>query len=164
MIRLTKLTDYGIVLMTHLAVYQDRRWNAADLASETQLPAPMVSKILKHLVRAGLLDSKRGALGGYRLQKNAAQVSVVDIIAALDGPIALTECSDETTDECSYEAICRVRSHWQRINTALKEALMSVTLEEMARSVEEAAPADASDLLGFDEAKNASDPLITLGR
>ncbi len=164
MIRLTKLTDYGIVLMTHLAVYQDRRWNSADLASETHLPSPMVSKILKHLARAGLLDSKRGASGGYRLHKRASDVSVVDIIAALDGPIALTECSDETSDECSYEAICRVKSHWQRINTALKEALMSVTLEEMARSVEEAVPADASHLLADGESVKVHDPLIILGR
>ncbi len=137
MIRLTKLTDYGIVLMSHLAVHCDRRWNATDLAADTQLPVPTVSKILKMLVRSELLHSHRGSKGGYILARNAASISVVDIISALDGPIALTECSDETTEECSYEAICRVRSNWMRINQAVRNALEGVTLEEMAKSVPE---------------------------
>ena len=132
MIRLTRLTDYGIVLMSHLAAYGDRRWNAAELAADTQLPAPTVSKILKLLVRADLLDSHRGVKGGYSLARSSAEISVVDIIDALDGPIALTECADETGDDCSYEAVCRVKTNWQRINQVVKEALSQVTLEEMS--------------------------------
>ena len=135
MIRLTRLTDYGIVLMSHLAVHGDRRWNAADLAADTKLPAPTVSKILKLLVRADLLDSHRGVKGGYSLARSSSDISVVDIIDALDGPIALTECSDESGDDCSYEADCRVKTNWQRINQVVKEALSQVTLEEMSARV-----------------------------
>ncbi len=164
MIRLTKLTDYGIVLMTHLAAYRDRRWNAADLASETQLPAPMVSTILKQLVREGLLDSKRGAKGGYSLEKSAKDISVVDIITALDGPIALTECSDETTDECSYEAICRVKSHWLKINSVVRDALVRVTLDEMARDIETLSMDSIELSTRSNDSAAADRPLITLGR
>ena len=81
MIRLTKQTDYGIVLMTEMAICEDRRYNATDLSTESHLPLPMVSKILKILARAGLLDSRRGATGGYRLSRPAREVSVAQIIA-----------------------------------------------------------------------------------
>lgn len=133
MIRLTKQTDYGIVLMTHLARQPGEYFNAPELAAEAHLPLPMVSKILKLLARAGLLDSQRGVKGGYALARLAREVSVADIISALDGPIAITECIEDSPDECSYEAHCGVRQNWQRINSAVRRALEEITLEEMAR-------------------------------
>lgn len=132
MIRLTKLTDYGIVLLSQLAVSSQEHHNAPELARETHLPLPMVSKILKLLARSGLLESHRGVKGGYRLSRSPAQISVAEIIGALEGPIAITECAPESSEECSYEAFCRVRANWQRINSVVREALGSVTLEEMA--------------------------------
>jgi FeS assembly SUF system regulator len=132
MIRLTKQTDYGIVLLSHLVVSPEEHHNAPGLARETHLPLPMVSKILKLLARSGLLESHRGVKGGYRLARSASQISVADIIAALEGPIAITECAPDSSEECSYEAFCRVRTNWQRINRAVRDALASVTLQEMA--------------------------------
>ena len=132
MIRLTKQTDYGIVLLSHLAVSSEDHLNAPELARETHLPLPMVSKILKTLARSGLLESHRGVKGGYRLARSAAAISVAEIIAALEGPIAITECAPESSDECSYEGFCRVRTNWQRINRAVRDALAGVSLEEMA--------------------------------
>lgn len=133
MIRLTKQSDYGIVLVTEMAAVPDQRHNAPDLAAHTHLPLPMVSKILKILVKAGLLESTRGVKGGYRLSRSAREISVAQVIAALEGPIAITECSEETTDECDYESICRVRGNWLRINRAVREALEQISLEEMAQ-------------------------------
>jgi FeS assembly SUF system regulator len=140
MIRLTKQTDYGIVLMCRLARDRDGIdrgavvHNATDLAAETHLPLPMVSKILKLLARAGLLTSHRGVKGGYSLAHEPARVTVADIIEALEGPIAITECIEDSPDECSYEAFCRVRRNWQLINDAVRQALQRITLEEMAQT------------------------------
>lgn len=132
MIRLTKQTDYGIVLLSQIATANGAQFTAPELAEDTHLPAPMVSKILKGLTRAGLLVSQRGAKGGYSLARPASDISVASIIEALEGPIAITECVEESEDGCSYEATCRVRSNWQRINQAVSGALGSITLAEMA--------------------------------
>jgi len=131
MIRLTKQADYGIVLLTQLA--STGQAPATELALQTHLPGPMVSKILKLLARSGLLVSHRGVRGGYELGRSAAEISVADVILALEGPIALTECSEHSDHECSYEAFCRVRENWQRINRAVREALENITIADMAR-------------------------------
>jgi FeS assembly SUF system regulator len=130
MIRITKQTDYGIVLLTHLASQPERQLNAPELASETQLPLPMVSKILKLLVREGLLLSHRGVKGGYSLGRPPAEITMAEIIAALEGPIAITECVDVSSD-CSHEQLCPVRSNWHRINAAVRGALEEISLAEM---------------------------------
>ncbi|MEO7994565.1 MAG: SUF system Fe-S cluster assembly regulator [bacterium] len=136
MLRLTKLTDYGIVLMTHLA--QDRQTslhNARDLAAEAQISLPMVNKILKHLATGGLLASHRGVKGGYTLARPAERISVAQIVQALEGPVAITECSlpsgDPAEHSCEREDICRVRTHTQRINQVIWEALGNVPLSEL---------------------------------
>jgi FeS assembly SUF system regulator len=131
MIRITKQTDYGIVLLTHLSAQPERQYNAPDLAAEAQLPLPMVSKILKHLAREGLLLSHRGVKGGYSLARPPREISMAEIISALEGPIAITECIDEMGN-CFHEPICQVRSNWQRINDAVRGALAGITLAEMA--------------------------------
>lgn len=130
MIRITKQTDYGIVLLTHLAGQPDRHLNAPELAAETQLPLPMVSKILKLLVREGLLVSHRGVKGGYSLTRPPGEITMAEIIGCLEGPIAITECIDDGSD-CSHERLCPVRSNWQRINAAVRGALEGITLAEM---------------------------------
>ncbi len=150
MIRLTKQADYGIVLMTQLA--STGRAAAAELAVQTHLPAPMVSKILKLLARAGLLVSHRGVHGGYELARSAAEISVAHVIFALEGPIALTECSEHSEHECSYEAFCRVRDNWLRIDRAVRGALEDITIAEMAR------PDFMAGAVG-----RAAEPLIPLG-
>lgn len=132
MIRITKQTDYGIVLLTHLAAHPDRPYNAPELSAEARLPLPMVSKILKLLARDGLLTSHRGVKGGYSLSRPAGEISMAEIIASLEGPIAITECISVDSD-CTHEALCPVRSNWQRINQAVRAALEGITLAEMAR-------------------------------
>ncbi len=132
MIRITKQTDYGIVLLTHLAVNAERQYAAPELAAEARLPLPMASKILKLLARDGLLASHRGVKGGYSLARGAEEISMAEIITALEGPIAITECISVESD-CSHEALCPVRGNWQRINLAVRTALEGISLAEMAQ-------------------------------
>ncbi|HRC88107.1 MAG TPA: SUF system Fe-S cluster assembly regulator [Thermoanaerobaculia bacterium] len=133
MIRITRLTDYGIVLLSQMAMEPERRFNAPDLAAETRLPQPMVSKILKMLARSGLLLSHRGVHGGYSLARPAEQIDMAQIITALEGPIAVTECNEDLPGSCLQEASCPVRGNWLRINRAIRDALAEITLAEMSR-------------------------------
>lgn len=130
MIRLSKLADYGIVMTAHLAQDQGQA-STQEIAAATGIPQPMASKILKLLARADLLRSRRGAHGGYELARPAGEISVAQIIEALEGPIALTECVDETGG-CGLELICQARTNWPRINDAIREALEEISLAEMA--------------------------------
>lgn len=131
--RLSKITDYGIVLMTQLASrHDDAPRNARELASEVELPLPVVSKILKSLARRELLSSQRGAKGGFRLARPPHMINVTEMIEALEGPVALTECSTPLGD-CSHQATCRVRDPWQVINRVVHDALRQITLADLAQ-------------------------------
>lgn len=129
MLRMSRVTDYGLVLLTHLAAGDPARvHNARELAESAHLPLPMVSKILKALAREGFLASHRGVKGGYTLARLPADVSVVEVIDALEGPIALTECG---SGSCEREASCRVRAPWQRINKVVRQSLEDVRLADL---------------------------------
>jgi FeS assembly SUF system regulator len=130
MLRLSKLTDYGLVVMTELAREPERLHSAAGVAEATGVALPTVTKLLKLLSRAGLVRSVRGARGGYRLQREARHVSVAQVVDALEGPVALTECSSEE-GLCEQEASCAIRGRFQHINDAIRAALEGVTLAEM---------------------------------
>ena len=135
MIRLSKLADYGIVIMTHLARHPERQQTAPEIAARSHCPLPMASKILKVLARAELLVSHRGAKGGYGLARPAHAISVAEVIEALDGPIAITSCTEPGPGDCGIEALCPARANWQRINRAIREALEGITLAEMAHAI-----------------------------
>jgi FeS assembly SUF system regulator len=134
-IRLSKLADYGIVMMTNMARHPQRQHNAAEIAAESHIPQPMASKILKGLARAGLLKSHRGAKGGYGLARPAESITVAEVIVALDGPIALTACIEDGPGGCEIEALCPARANWQRINDAIRNALDGITMAEMAQAL-----------------------------
>ena len=148
MIRLSRLADYGVVLACQMAVKADRCHNAFDLAAATGLPAPTVSKLLAAMARAGVLVSQRGAKGGYRLARGPEAITAADIVTAVDGPIALTVCIEHGAGACDVESLCPSRSGWRRINDAVRDAMKSVSLAELAFSM----PADFSDLSGLSTA------------
>ncbi len=134
MIKIGRLTDYGILLMRYMAAHRERTHNAGSVAAEVHLPVPTVSKLLRELARGGLLDSQRGAKGGYELARAPEEISVAQIITALEGPIALTACSIVDSDpDCEHEPMCPVRGHWTRINRAISDALEGISLAEMAQ-------------------------------
>lgn len=134
MLRLSRLADYGVMVMAHAAAEPSGVHNAADAAAATGLPGPTVAKIMAKLARNGLLVSHRGAHGGYRLAAAPEQITVASIITALDGPIALTQCSDHhQPSACDRENLCVSRRGINRINTAIRSALEGVTLAELSR-------------------------------
>ena len=130
MLRISKLTDYAILIMVELTRNRELL-SAQALAERVHVESPTASKVLKLLARSGLLESYRGANGGYRVSRAADKISVAEVIAAIEGPIAMTECSVEQ-GLCEQEDSCDLRSNWQRISLAVAEALQDVTLAEMS--------------------------------
>ena len=133
MLRISKLTDYGTVLLAHLATHQASVLSAADIAAATGIALPTASKLLKSLARAGLVSSTRGANGGYRLSRPPQDITAAAVIDALEGPVSITECS-ATDGDCEHESVCSVGNAWQRINVAIRRALEDVTLNDLVRA------------------------------
>lgn len=132
MLKLSKLTDYAVVIMAQLAREPDQLYAAADLASVLNLPKPTVSKLLKMLMQAGLLYSRRGIQGGYQLSRSASLITTSDLIAAIEGPVAMTECS-LGEHQCDLADNCSVANNWQRVTQAIHQLLASVTLAQLAQ-------------------------------
>lgn len=133
MIRLTRLTDYGIVLLTHVASQPAGSIHAArQLASETHLPLPMVGKVLKALARRGIVVSHRGARGGYSLARPPEGITLSEIITSLEGPIAMTDCVATSAADCEHAEHCPAQGHWRKINDVVTRALSTVSLADMA--------------------------------
>ncbi len=144
MIRLGKLTDYGLVLMTCIARNHERSLHTArDLARESRLPLPTVSKLLKELLQSGLLISHRGMKGGYSLAKEPHDISVAEIVAALEGPIALTECSTDISGLCDLERYCPIKSNQRIISQVVRGALEKVMLSDLMQPLQLTAIKDA---------------------
>ena len=135
MLRLNRLTDYGVVVMVQLS-RADEVLTAQRLAERTSLPQPTVAKLLALLARGGLAAAQRGAAGGYALARPPEDISVADIIETLEGPVALTACVDGANHLCSLENVCAMRGHWDTVNAAIRRALEGVTLEAMAHAGE----------------------------
>src|SRR3569623_3823783 len=132
--RVSKLTDFATVVMTALAEAPEAASSAQALAERARLEVPTVSKLLKQLAHAGLIESFRGVNGGYRLARPATEISVAEIVIAMEGPIGMTECGAQP-GLCDHESHCGVRGNWQRINQAIEQALRGVSLADMARPV-----------------------------
>ena len=131
MLRIGKLTDYATVILATLASDRSRLQNATALAERTHIAAPTVSKLLKQLQRAGLVVSTRGTHGGYQLARDPEAISAATILDALEGPLALTECSS-ATGHCGIEHTCSTGRAWQRLNVAIRRSLSEVSLAQLA--------------------------------
>jgi FeS assembly SUF system regulator len=146
MIRMSKLTDYAIVLLAHLAM-SGGTLTAQELSERSRIPGPTVSKLFKELSKAGLVVSHRGRRGGYGLARPAEHISAADIVAAIEGPIALTDCSGPGKGPCQIEDICPARPGWDPIARAIQDALAGLPLSAISahRAVE---PAPVTVLTG----------------
>ena len=132
MLRISKLTDYGTVVLAQMAGKPGAVHTANELASATRVALPTVSKLLKFFSRAGLVNSQRGARCGYRLARTPDLITAVQIIDAVEGPVAITQCS-LSHDRCGIEPVCGVGHNWQRISLTIRDALKTVTLAQLAR-------------------------------
>lgn len=130
MLRMSKLTDYGTVVLAQLAASEPGWTTAGQVAEATHLGQPTVSKLLKALVHAGLVVSSRGVQGGYALARPPTAISAAEILDALEGPVALTECC-ATHAVCDHMSYCRVGTGWQRINSSIRKALEGISLADL---------------------------------
>ena len=130
MLRLSKLTDYAVVVLVRLSREQGVQ-TSPGIAATTGIPEPTVAKVLKTLAAGGLVASQRGARGGYRLLRPLAAIPVADVIAAVDGPISLTACVEGSTVECESQCLCPMRGRWDPVNEAIQQALTTITLADM---------------------------------
>jgi FeS assembly SUF system regulator len=138
MLRLSKLTDYAVVVLIRLAeseqscrpVKEDMQ-TSPGIAAATGVPEPTVAKVLKALAGADLVASQRGSRGGYRLARPLGAITVADVIAAIDGPIALTACVDGGAGNCDVEGLCAVKGRWDLVNAAMRDALTGITLVDL---------------------------------
>lgn len=135
MIKMSNLADYAVELMCCIALKPGEIHSSAGLAGLTHIHLPTVSKILGTMVRAGLLTSHRGLNGGFSMAIQADDISIADIIEAVDGPVQLTNCLGDSPSDCDRIRSCGTRSQWYRINEAVKGALGSVLLSHMIESV-----------------------------
>jgi FeS assembly SUF system regulator len=134
MLRVARLTDYGIVLMSTFAEEPAGAVRTSrDLAEASGLPAATVSKLLKRLQRAGLLVSQRGLHGGYVLARPASEITLAEVVDALEGPMALGDCQGDEPGQCLLQGTCPVRGTWRAINQTMRDALTGVTLAVVAR-------------------------------
>ena len=130
MLRLSKLTDYAVVVLVRLS-RQGEVTTSPTLAQATGIPEPTVAKVLKALGNAGLVSSQRGARGGYRLARPLSSIHVASVITAIDGPISLTACVDGATGGCEAQAMCQIQGRWDPVNDAIRSALTRITLDHM---------------------------------
>ena len=133
MLRISRLTDYGTVVLAHLAHDDADLISAAEVANATGIALPTVSKLLKSLAKADLVNSTRGSHGGYQLARDAREISAADVIDALEGPVSITECS-AIDSHCDFEDSCNVGGAWQRINVAIRRALDDISLADLLRT------------------------------
>ena len=133
MLKISRLTDYGTVVLAQLAANEGQVCSATEVANATEIGLPTVSKLLKSLARAGLVTSTRGATGGYELARDPQEISAADVIDALEGPVAITECSSADS-HCDFEHVCNVGGAWQRINVAIRHALDDISLDDLTRT------------------------------
>ena len=134
MLRISNLADYGTVVMHHLAEHLGEQLSAGDIATAVGINTPTVSKILKHLLAAELLVSQRGASGGYQLAKAPEAISLADVVAAIEGLPAMTQCCS-THHACSLESVCAIKGNWQVINQIVHNALASFSLADIQQPI-----------------------------
>jgi len=151
MLRLSKLTDYAVVVLIRLS-HDETVQTSPGIAAVIGVPEPTVAKVLKALAYAGLVSSQRGARGGYRLVRPLSGIPVAEVVAAIDGPITLTACVEGSGTGCEAEHLCPVRGRWDLVNDAVLQALGQITLADMDRSIPRAFQAPAAkqpDALAF---------------
>lgn len=132
MIKISRLADYAVVILATMARSESERLSAAEISGLTGLPEPTVAKVLKNLSRQDLVESIRGAHGGYKMLKAPEDIEISAVIAAVDGPIMLTACVEPGQEDCDYAAKCSVKGRWNDVNEAVISALKNVSLSDMA--------------------------------
>lgn len=149
MIRFSRMADYGVLLLGHFARHADDLASTSELAEACHMPRPVVANLLKEFCKAGLLESRRGQHGGYRLARPAEEISLLDILSVIDGPVQLIDCAVldlGAAGSCDYEDVCPSRSPMRAVHRRIIGVLQGVTLAELIapQPAPPAAPVTAS--------------------
>lgn len=133
MLRLGRLTDYAVTLLSHMETTGKAAvWSAPGLAEKSGIPAPTAAKVLKLLAKGRLITAQRGPAGGYKLARPSAEITIAEIIEVMDGPIALTNCAAKGKRKtCKIQRLCPLSLGWNKVNVAVRDALKNVSLAEM---------------------------------
>jgi FeS assembly SUF system regulator len=158
MLKLSKLTDYAVVVLVRLSE-EGGIQTSGSIASTTGVPEPTVAKVLKIMTSAGLVVSQRGARGGYRLARPLATIPIAEVITAIDGPIALTACVEHSVTICDASGLCPVKGRWDAVNAAILDALSGISLADMRPAA--FFPLPAHHLPGSQEAVSTAAPALT---
>src|SRR5437879_3974406 len=138
MLKLTKKADYGLIALRHLAVQPRTSRNprgsasAKDIAESYGIPLPLLSKVLQKLTKSGFLLSEQGTNGGYRLSRDPHEITALEVIRTIDGPIILTHCFTEHA-ECDQGPLCPVREPLRKVHEGILRLLSSITISDMSR-------------------------------
>ncbi len=136
MLKLTKKADYGLIALKHLASSGRRGASASakDIADAYNVPLPLLSKVLQKLARAGMLQSEQGTNGGYRLAKSPSEISALEVIRTIDGPIILTHCFTEHAQpkECNQSVLCPVREPLRKVHEGILQLLQGITISDLS--------------------------------
>lgn len=133
MMKISKITDYAVVALTAMVDGNDQPISAASLSEKTKLPEPTIAKVLKLLAKSGLINSVRGANGGYTMVGTIEDISIADVIVAIEGPVAITSCVDENDQTCDFSTHCTINGRWTAVNNAIKETLDEISLADMVQ-------------------------------
>lgn len=132
MIRFSKMADYGVLLLGHLARQEGHLASASELAESAHMPRPVVANLLKSFREVGLLDSRRGAQGGYVLVRDPDEITLLDVLSAVDGPVQLIDCAvADLPTQCDYEDVCLSRSPMKSVHERIVDLLRATTLREL---------------------------------
>ena len=155
MLRISRLTDYAVVMMTQIARSPPKTWLTVNqLAQVTGVPLPTAAKVMKILVNAGFITSQRGVYGGYALLREAHSISVAEIITAFEGPITLTACISSAESHCEIESLCPIRGQWDTVNEAIQQVLEDISLCDLIASKKDLSSIHRLDPLTQDHSQN----------
>jgi len=132
MLKLTKKADYGLIALRHLGTCHGKSASAKDIADAYRIPLPLLSKVLQKLTRTGLLISEQGTNGGYRLARDAHEITALEVIRTIDGPIILTQCFTEHS-ECDQGPTCPVREPLRKVHEGILRLLSSITIFDISQ-------------------------------
>ena len=138
MIRFSRMADYGVLLLGHFARHEDALASTSELADTYHMPRPVVANLLKEFCKAGLLESRRGLHGGYRLAKPAAEISLLEVLSVIDGPVQLIDCAvldlSAPSGQCGYEDVCPSRSPMRAVHRRIIDLLDGISLSELLKT------------------------------
>jgi Rrf2 family protein len=138
MIRFSRMADYGVLLLGHFARHEDSLTSTAELADTYHMPRPVVANLLKEFCKAGLLESRRGLHGGYRLARPAGEISLLEVLSVIDGPVQLIDCAvldlSVASGQCGYEDVCPSRSPMRAVHQRIIDLLDGISLGELIRT------------------------------